>query len=55
MNMCREKGWKIKGIFYRGAQKRKKTGIKEIIKKGKKDGRTGRLTGIKRRMYKKSK
>lgn len=30
--MCRERERKIKGIFYGGAQKRKKRGIKEIIK-----------------------
>lgn len=32
MNMFREKERKMKGIFYGGAQKRKKRGIKEIIK-----------------------
>lgn len=30
--MSRERERKIKGIFYGGAQKRKKRGIKEIIK-----------------------
>lgn len=32
MNVYRERDRKIKGIFYGGAQKRKKGGIKEIIK-----------------------